>query len=327
MIRSKIMVDKDIRIVYMGTPDFAVESLKALVEGGYNVVGVVTGPDKRSGRGQKITATAVKLYAESQGLTILQPDKFRDETFLQDLRDLKADLQIVVAFKMLPEVVWSMPPMGTFNLHGSLLPKYRGAAPLNWAIMNGDKETGITTFLLKKEIDTGKILLSEKIEIGENDTVGDIHDALMVMGGSLVCKTVTALADGTVEPKDQIEESGEISHAPKIFKADCEIDWSFDTAKIHNKIRGLSPYPAAWSSIETSSGDLVAVKIFKSLVVKDMEKPAELNVGDTISDGKSYIYVCCKDGLLSIEEFQLAGKKRVDAKSFLLGNPIFKNFK
>lgn len=309
------------RIVYMGTPDFAVESLKALVEGGYNVVGVVTNLDKRSGRGQKVTQSAVKIYAEEQGLKVLQTPKFRDENFLSELRELKADLQIVVAFKMLPEIVWSMPPMGTFNLHASLLPRYRGAAPLNWAVINGDRATGATTFLLKHEIDTGSVLMQREIEISNDDTVGDVHDSLMYLGAELVCKTVDGLSDGSITPMSQeelIEKGFEERHAPKIFKDDCLINWGNSTSTVHNHIRGLSPYPAAWCNltplVEGEKRTTAKILLSKPILVEHNRE-----VGFIDTDSKSYIHIYCKDGYIDVLEIQLAGKKRLKSADLLRG--------
>jgi len=249
------MHPKEIRIVFMGTPDFAVESLKALVENGYQVVGVITAPDKPAGRGRQLCEPAVKKYAIENKLNVLQPEKLKNPEFIAELESLKADLQIVVAFRMLPEIVWNMPPMGTFNLHASLLPQYRGAAPLNWAIINGETETGVSTFLLSHEIDTGQIIFQEKVDIGENDSVGDLHDRMMAIGSALVLKTVDAIAEGKIEPIDQtklIDNPERIKHAPKIFKNDCRIDWTRDTESVRNMIRGLSPYPTAWTDLSKS---------------------------------------------------------------------------
>lgn len=237
------MQGKDIRIVFMGTPDFAVESLKALIENGYNVVGVVTTPDKPSGRGQKMHMSAVKQYSMSQNIPVLQPEKLKDPVFIDELKSLNADLQVIVAFRMLPEIVWGMPSMGTFNLHASLLPQYRGAAPLNWAVINGETESGVSTFLLKHEIDTGNILFQEKVPIGPDETVGDLHDKLMEVGAQLVMRTVDALAEGTAKGIAQdvlIARGAAVKPAPKIFKDDCRIDWSKPGTQIHNLIRGLS---------------------------------------------------------------------------------------
>jgi methionyl-tRNA formyltransferase len=313
------MDKQSLRIIYMGTPDFAVEPLKLLVENDYNIVSVVTNPDKPAGRGQKINESAVKKYAEAKGLKILQPDKFRNEDFLMELKNLNADLQIVVAFKMLPEVVWSMPKFGTFNLHASLLPHYRGAAPINWAIINGDKKTGISTFLLQHEIDTGNILFQEEIPILEDDNVGIIHDKLMYAGANLVLKTVDAIIEQNYTPLNQntlINNSSEIKHAPKIFKTDCKIDWAKDMNSIHNLIRGLSPYPAAWTEIYNSDKKSIQLKIFstrKEEVIHNNE------IGEIITDLKTYFKVSVNNGFINILELQMAGKKRMPVNEFLRG--------
>ena len=313
------MKSKQLRIVFMGTPDFAVASLQALADGGYNVVGVITAPDKPAGRGKKLSESAVKKYAVEKGLKVLQPEKLKNPVFIDELRALKADLQVVVAFRMLPEVVWNMPPLGTFNLHGSLLPQYRGAAPLNWAVMNGETKTGVTTFLLDKQIDTGKILFKREIEIGENDTVGDIHDRLMEIGARLVTETVDALAEGNVKPIPQEEfiQEKSIKHAPKIFKEDCKIDWSSETEKVRNLIRGLSPYPAAWSTVvnRTTEKEL-PVKIFFAQKVTQSEAATP---GTIKTDGKTFLNVACNNGWLAISDLQLAGKKRMKIADFLRG--------
>jgi len=313
------MSPKEIRIVFMGTPDFAVESLKALVEDGYNVVGVITAPDKPAGRGRQLSESAVKQYAAQQSLRILQPEKLKNQEFIAELESLKADLQVVVAFRMLPEIVWNMPPMGTFNLHGSLLPQYRGAAPLNWAIINGEKETGVTTFLLSHEIDTGKIMFQEKIEIAENDSVGDVHDRLMVIGANLVIKTVDALADGEVEAIDQeklINDGLQVKQAPKIFKEDCRIDWTRDTESVRNLIRGLSPYPTAWTEFEhKEKNELITAKIFAT--TRDFSLPTA--PGTLQTDGKKFLRIACPDGWLSITDIQLSGKKRMKIDELLRG--------
>ena len=314
------MNPKEIRIVFMGTPDFAVESLKALVENGYNVVGVITAPDKPAGRGRQLGESAVKQYAIQQSLHILQPEKLKNQEFIAELKRLKADLQIVVAFRMLPEIVWSMPPMGTFNLHGSLLPQYRGAAPLNWAVINGETETGVTTFLLSHEIDTGRIMFQEKITIAENDTVGDLHDQLMVIGANLVLKTVDALANGNVEAIDQehlIDNQDRIKHAPKIFKEDCRIDWTKDTESVRNLIRGLSPHPAAWTELEHPvKGEVLMAKIFA--VTRDNSSlPAA--PGTLLTDGKKFMKIACPDGWLTVTDIQLSGKKRMKIDELLRG--------
>jgi len=314
------MIGKDLRIVFMGTPEFAVESLKALIENGYNVVGVVTAPDRPSGRGLKVHQSDVKQYASSHQLPILQPEKLKDEAFLQELKSLNPDIQIIVAFRMLPEVVWKMPPLGTFNLHGSLLPHYRGAAPLNWSIINGDDETGVTTFLLKQEIDTGNILFQEKVKIRPDETLGELHDELMGIGANLVLKTVDALAQGNVSPlsQDLLAINPEKLHAPKIFKENCLIDWSKPGTIINNLIRGVSPYPAAWTTFQ-NSGTEISVKIFKASIeqASHQYKPGEIQ-----SDNKKYLRIACADGFLYILDLQLAGKKRMGIAEFLRGFPI-----
>lgn len=316
------MNSKDIRIVYMGTPDFAVESLKRLVEGGYNVVGVVTMPDKPAGRGQKIKYSAVKEYALSKGLYIMQPEKLKDESFLNELKSLNADLQIVVAFRMLPESVWNMPPMGTFNLHASLLPQYRGAAPINWAIMNGDKESGVTTFFLTHEIDTGNIIMQRTVAIGDDDCAGTLHDNLMYVGAEMVCETVDAIAEGNIEPKEQ-PMNIELKTAPKIFKNDCKIEWSESAEKIRNKIRGLSPYPAAWGALDMCNNEEpLAVKIFSADIVS-----GNGNAGAIKTDGKRFIEVACGDGALRITSLQLPGKKRLTVEELLRGFSFTDNCK
>ena len=311
------MTGKDLRIVFMGTPEFAVASLKALVENNYNIVGVVTAPDRPSGRGQKMHQSDVKQYAIGSGIPVLQPEKLKDENFLEALKSLNHDIQIIVAFRMLPEVVWKMPPMGTFNLHGSLLPHYRGAAPLNWAIINGDKETGVTTFLLKQEIDTGNILFQEKIQIGPEETIGELHDALMEIGANLVLKTVDALAEGNVSPlsQDILVIDPERLHAPKIFKENCLIDWGKPGIVINNLIRGLSPYPAAWTNFQRS-GSETGVKIFKA----SFEQAGhECKPGEIQSDNKKFLRIACGDGFLNVLDLQLAGKKRMGIAEFLRG--------
>lgn len=308
----------DLRIVYMGTPDFAVAPLEALLEAGFNVVGVVTNPDKPAGRGRKIQESAVKVFAKDKGLTILQPDKFRDETFLSDLKALRADLQIVVAFKMLPQVVWDMPDKGTVNLHASLLPHYRGAAPLNWAIINGEKETGVTTFLLKHEIDTGNVIMQKSVEIGDDETVGELHDKLMIVGSKLIVDTVEAINKDTytLTSQDELLAGEQSIHAPKIFKEDCRIDWSKDINNVYNLIKGLSPYPAAWSVFPGSERKDLNIKIFAA--AKDIcehTKP----VGALLSDSKTYLKVAVNGGYINLLTIQMAGKKRMNVIDFLRG--------
>lgn len=313
------------KIVYMGTPEFAVAPLDALIEKGYDIVGVVTVPDKPSGRGLKLNESAVKQYAVSKGLKIMQPVSLKDEAFLEELASLGADLFIVVAFRMLPKVVWSMPKMGTFNLHGSLLPQYRGAAPINWAIINGEKVSGVTTFLIDEKIDTGNILLREECEIGDNENVGSLYDRLMKIGANLVVNTVEGLTQGTLTPKPQSlflpEEDRDkdidsiVNGAPKLTKELCRIKWDSATEDIHNLIRGLSPYPAAYSTISDGSKE-IDMKIYEGKPASGTQGKA---IGSIITDKKSYIHVVCKDGLISLEEIQLAGKKRMKVKDFLLG--------
>jgi methionyl-tRNA formyltransferase len=314
------MEGKQLRIVFMGTPDFAVASLKSLVENGYNVVGVVTAPDKPAGRGKQLSASAVKKYAFENDLHILQPEKLKNPDFTIELKSLEADLQVVVAFRMLPEMVWNMPRLGTFNLHASLLPQYRGAAPLNWAIINGETKTGVTTFLLDHEIDTGKILFRKEVEIGYADTVGDVHDRLMEIGATLVLNTVDSLASGKVEPLPQevlFAEAGRLKHAPKIFKEDCRINWANDAENIRNLIRGLSPYPTAWTTfVNRLSGVETDVKLFfaEKEISDNLPEPGTIR-----SDGKKTLKIACTDGWLKITDLQLAGKKRMKTEELLRG--------
>ena len=313
------MKKEDLRIIYMGTPDFAVESLKCLVEGGYNIVGVITMPDKPMGRhGSVLQPSPVKAYAVEHGLKVLQPAKLKDEAFIEELRSLQADLQIVVAFRMLPEVVWSMPRLGTFNLHASLLPQYRGAAPLNWAIINGETETGITTFFLKHEIDTGKVIQQVRIPIEETDNVGIIHDKLMILGGKLVTETVDNILAGTIHPveQDTMQVDTELKPAPKIFRETCRIDWQQkNTKQIYDFIRGLSPYPAAWTELY-ANGKTVEVKIYEA--TKEFANDSN-PIGTLVSDGKTYLKVRTSDGYIHIITLQLSGKKRMAVNDFLRG--------
>ena len=293
------------RIIYMGTPEFAVAGLEALIENGYNVVAVVTMPDKPAGRGHQIQYSAVKQYALAQGLPVLQPEKLKDESFIEELRSYQADLQIVTAFRMLPEVVWSMPRLGTFNVHGSLLPQYRGAAPINWAVINGDKETGLTTFMLKHEIDTGNMILQERIAIGEDEDAGSVHDRLMELSREMVLRTVRLIEqcdrEGKELPTVPQPELPDLRPAPKIFKETCEIDFSKTALEIKNFVRGLSPYPGAWMEWK---GNIV--KVFKTAV-------------STVAEQKGHIILPCGEGYVDILELQMPGKKRMDAKSFLNG--------
>ena len=314
------MEKQDLRIVYMGTPEFAVESLRRLVEGGYNVVGVVTMTDKPVGRhGSVLQASPVKQYAESQGLKVLQPVRLKDEAFVEELRALRADLQIVVAFRMLPEVVWAMPPLGTFNLHASLLPQYRGAAPINWAVINGDKETGITTFFLQHEIDTGEIIQQVRIPIADTDNVGIVHDKLMMLGGQLVVETVDAILAGTVKsvPQEElIPGDGILRPAPKIFKDTCRLDWRKTLKQVYDFVRGLSPYPAAWTELVQPDGKRLVLKIYDTAKVYASHT---LPCGSVHTDGKTYFHIVVDGGYLSLETLQLAGKKRMGVADFLRG--------
>ena len=314
-------MNKDLRIVFLGTPDFAVPSLANLVENGYNVVGVVTMPDKAIGRHHDVLQSSpVKQYAVSHDIPVLQPEKLKDEAFLKELGELKADLQIVVAFRMLPQVVWGMPQLGTFNLHAALLPQYRGAAPINWAIINGDKETGITTFFLDEDIDTGRIILQERIPIGEEDCLEDIHDRMMVQGAELVQKTVDLIADGKAEATDQSQfvTDEPLRPAPKIFKETCEIKWT-DTEQVYNFVRGLSPYPAAWTTLHTQEGKEVVMKIFKTRKESALTDAKEPTLQ---TDGKTFLRVALPDGYLYMTEVQISGKKRMQIADFLRGAHI-----
>jgi methionyl-tRNA formyltransferase len=327
---------KDLRIVFMGTPEFAVASLDALVKAGCNIAGVITAPDKPGGRGMQLQRSAVKKYAVENNLHVLQPEKLKNPEFLEELKSLQADLQIVVAFRMLPEVVWNMPPMGTVNLHGSLLPHYRGAAPINWAVINGEKETGVTTFKLKHEIDTGDILLQESFPIGENETAGDVHDKMKEIGANLLVKTVKGLAEGKLEEKPQqaignsqlaieSEQNSKshspftshhsLKHAPKIFTETCKIDFSKTTEEVHNLIRGLSPFPGAFTMLNEKM-----LKIYKSKKVYEVNKVDK--VTDSVAfatDGKIYLHFVCSNGQIAVKELQLEGKKKMSVEEFLRG--------
>lgn len=320
------MKKEDLRIVYMGTPDFAVESLRCLVEGGYNVVGVITMPDKPAGRGHKLQFSPVKQYALEHSLPLLQPEKLKDEAFVEALREWKADLQIVVAFRMLPEVVWNMPRLGTFNLHASLLPQYRGAAPINWAVINGDTETGITTFFLRHEIDTGEVIQQVRIPIADTDDVGIVHDKLMMLGGKLVTETVDAILNDAVKPIPQEEMAvvGELRPAPKIFKDTCRIDWNQPVKRIYDFIRGLSPYPAAWSELVQPDGETVVMKIFET---EKIIQSHQLIPGTLLTDGKTYIHVAAADGIIGIRALQLPGKKRLKTDELLRGFRLTEEFR
>jgi methionyl-tRNA formyltransferase len=300
----------DPRIVYMGTPEFAVASLEAILDAGYHVAGVVTAPDKPAGRGMQLTESAVKRFALQRGLPVLQPEKLKDPTFLAALAALRADLQIVVAFRMLPEVVWKMPPMGTVNLHGSLLPQYRGAAPINWAVINGEKETGVTTFQLQQDIDTGNILLQDRFPIGETDTAGDVHDRMKIIGARLLVRTIDGLAAGKLTGMPQENFSG-LKPAPKITTETGRIDWTRPVAEVYNLIRGLSPTPTAYTTLD---GKLV--KVFRS--EKELKPPATAT-GNYETDGKTYLRWAAADGYIRVTELQIEGKKRMGITDFLRG--------
>lgn len=311
------MNSKQLRIVFMGTPEFAATSLRKLVEEGYNIVAVVTTPDKPAGRGQKLHKSDVKVMAEELGLPILQPEKLRDEEFLASLRALEPDLGVVIAFRMLPEVVWAMPKLGTFNLHASLLPEYRGAAPINWAIINGDTRTGVTTFLLNHEIDKGAIIEQREVDILAEDNIGTLYDKLMYVGAELVTLTVDKLASGDYTTTEQMHiDENTLRPAPKIFKDDCRIDWTKNTESIHNLVRGLSPYPAAWTPLFKDDTECGSIKIFTTHFELSNTNATP---GTIRTDGKSYISVACADGWLYLDDVQLAGKKRLATKDLLLG--------
>lgn len=333
------MVTKEFpRIVFMGTPEFAVASLDALVQAGYNVVGVITAPDKPAGRGMKLTESAVKKYAVQHGLHVMQPEKLKNPDFLNELISLRADLQIVVAFRMLPEVVWNMPKMGTVNVHGSLLPQYRGAAPINWAVINGEKETGVTTFKLKHEIDTGDILLQESFPIGEDETAGEVHDRMKEIGAQLLVKTVEGLVNGKLREKPQssmvnselsmgdaevstahsplITHHSPLKHAPKIFTETCKIDFTKTVDEIHNLIRGLSPFPGAFT---TFNGKLMKIYRSKKEIATGQAAPSGRTIGEPVTDGKTFFKFACSNGFVHVLELQLEGKKRMLIEDFLRG--------
>ena len=305
---------RDLRIVFMGTPEFAVASLDALVNAGCTIVGVITAPDKPAGRGMKLQESAVKKYAIEKGLQVLQPEKLKNPQFLEELRSLNADLQIVVAFRMLPEAVWNMPPMGTINVHASLLPQYRGAAPINWAIINGETETGVTTFKLKHEIDTGDILLQEKTIIGGNETAGELHDKLKGLGAQVLINTVQGIADGSLKETPQTangKRETAIKHAPKIFTDTCKIDWGKTVDEVHNLIRGLSPFPGAFTYLNEK-----LLKIYRS--EKEYKQPS-IAQGQIETDGKTFLKFAGSNGFILVKELQLEGKKKMSADDFLRG--------
>ncbi len=306
-----------VRIVFMGTPEFAVASLDALLKGGYNIVGVVTAPDKPAGRGMRTNQSAVKKYALEHGLNVLQPEKLKDPGFLAELKSLNADLQVVVAFRMLPEVVWNMPRMGTINLHGSLLPQYRGAAPINWAIINGETTTGVTTFKLKQEIDTGNILLQESFPVGEDETAGEVHDRMKEIGAHLLVKTVKGLVEGTLKETPQSSivdnevQSTELKHAPKIFSETCKIDFSKSVESVHNLIRGLSPFPGSFTHLDGKM-----IKILKSKKEITQPKSAE---GQFETDKKTFLKFACANGYIHVVDIQMEGKRKMKIEEFLRG--------
>ena len=308
---------KDLRIVFMGTPEFASTSLRRLVDEGYNIVAVVTTPDKPAGRGQKMHLSDVKLTALDLGLPLLQPEKLRDEEFLAALRALQPDLGIVIAFRMLPEVVWAMPRLGTFNLHASLLPEYRGAAPINWAIINGETRTGVTTFLLNHEIDKGAIIEQEAVDILAEDNIGTLYDKLMNIGSELVVRTVEKVASGGYATIEQMHiDEATLKPAPKIFKDDCKVDWSRSGRDIVNLVRGLAPYPAAWTPIYREGEECGSIKLFGVRFEVDNKTGS---VGEVVTDMRTYLGVRCQDGVIYLDDLQLAGKRRMAIKELLLG--------
>ncbi|GEO07154.1 methionyl-tRNA formyltransferase [Adhaeribacter aerolatus] len=302
---------QDLRIIFMGTPDFAVPTLQTLVENKYNVVAVITAPDKPAGRGLKLAQSPVKEYAVSQNIPVLQPTNLKAESFLEELRSYEANLQIIVAFRMLPEVVWDMPALGTFNIHGSLLPQYRGAAPINWALINGETETGVTSFFLRHQIDTGDMILQDRIPITDDDDFGTVYEKLKYAGAALALKTVRAIEADNVTPQPQ-PMSHELKEAPKIFKETCEINWHQPAAQVRNFIRGLSPYPTAWTKLDDK-----ILKVFKAALVPDNQTSAA--PGTFTSDGKTYLHVATAAGNLSLTDLQLEGKKRMNVNEFLRG--------
>lgn len=322
------MTDKqDLRIVYMGTPEFAVAPLAALVEGGYNVVGVVTAPDKPAGRGHRLQSPPVKVYAEAHAIPVLQPVRLKDEAFLAALAAWHADLQVVVAFRMLPEAVWAMPSMGTFNLHAALLPQYRGAAPIHWAVINGERETGVTTFFIDRDIDTGRIIRQERIPIAPADTAGGVHDRLMAVGSRLVARTVDLVlaADGDPRRIPAVDQSvllaaaGILRPAPKIFKDDCRIDWRDTAQHVCDKVRGLCPAPAAWTTLVAPGCEPVVVKVFGAQNIPAHSAEPVKNAGEILSDGKTFLHVNCADGVAALTEIQLPGKRRMPIRDALNG--------
>jgi methionyl-tRNA formyltransferase len=317
-------MDREMKIIFMGTPEFAVPSLDVLVKNGYHIVAVVTAPDKPAGRGRKIKYSPVKEYALEKQIPVMQPTHLKGTEFIEELKSCHADLQIVVAFRMLPEIVWKMPSRGTFNLHASLLPQYRGAAPINWAIINGETETGITTFFIDEKIDTGRIILREKIKIEKAETAGELHDRLMVKGSELVLKTVKAIEEDLVQTKPQkqlVQSEIKLKSAPKIFKEDTRIDWEKPKQDVFNLIRGLSPYPGAYTKLISPGNESWIIKIFKSELVdigQDVEKH-RIVPGIMLTDQKTYLYIGCGNGIIGVKEIQLEGKRRMNIAEFLRG--------
>lgn len=312
-----------LRIVFMGTPEFSIPSLEALISAGHDIKAVVTPPDRPAGRGRKLKACPVKEYALANGLPVLQPEKLRDPEFVSTIKNIDPDIIVVVAFRMLPEIIWSIPKKGTFNLHSSLLPNYRGAAPMNHAIINGEKESGITTFMLDNKIDTGKILFRKKIDITDDMNVGDLHDKLMMMGADLVLKTVDALEKGKISPisQDDLPEINEIRHAPKFTKEDLRINWTKSAPEIYNFIRGLSPYPTAYTTLESPSGEITNIKVYQT----SKHESQSLEPGHINTDGKTYFYVGTAKGTIALESLQIAGKRRMNITDFLRGFEIINN--
>lgn len=313
-------MNKDLKIIFLGTPDFAVASLQILVENGYNIVAVITAPDKQAGRGLQLQQSPVKKYALKKGIKILQPEKLKSPDFLNEVKSLDADLQIVVAFRMMPEVLWNMPRLGTFNLHASLLPHYRGAAPINHAIMNGEKETGVTTFFLRHEVDTGDIIMAEKVKIGDSETAGELHDKLMAAGAEVVLQTVKKIESGNYTTTKQHQvPSSELKFAPKIFKEHCHINWNQNVETVYNQIRGLSPYPAAFTELVLSENTVLNLKVYG--IEKENSSHSE-TPGSIFSDGKTFLKISCDKGWINIKELQLQGKKRMNIADFLRGFSI-----
>ncbi len=313
------MTKENFRIVFMGTPEFAVTILNEIIANNFNVVGVITAPDKPAGRGQKISESDVKKYAVEKGLNILQPTNLKDESFISELKNLNADLFVVVAFRMLPEIVWAMPPKGTINLHASILPNYRGAAPINWAVINGEKQSGVTTFFIEKEIDTGKIIDRSFVEIGENETVGELHDRLMELGAKVSCETIEKIRLGDIAGIPQIElTDGELKNAPKIFKPMCQIDWNKPVDEVHNFCRGLSPYPTAWTTFKNE--EKKEEKSFK--IFKTEKTDIKVDSSSKLKATKEGILIPCGDFYLNVIELQPEGKRRMNFKDLLAGNPV-----